>query len=495
MDNGKTSDFCWNSPMEQVDNTVMFFLLSNHKTNIFIKNQGIVEKFSMDHNAPVSGKVLDVWQCNKAIYSIVKFNLSGNKRQLQLIKTYFVKKTQKDYSYNNKNTKTAIAKKGKNKSKSGIESTISKTKTKEMRWDYKPMQKVLLKLVMYESSSDIDININISKSKNNNKRNVGSSNRSRSNMCTSRNCDAPNIFKNCNYFDSKCQTLFSVENDNKQKQGIIIRLISKYKPAPTKKNVQNKRYNYNKSKSKSKLKLKESKTKSAKSPKISNIDHDRSKHNSHEMKAGETMIDQIKPQSIFLDLLFNQSKCHFVFYHKKSKTLILMLKLDCKAVNCNEDESKENENTNNNYGGINTADGYWKWRENAIKDNNGRLLVQLKINFKKKKLISSRIANIIINENKCRIVAYDETRAMIVYDTLPDIKAQYQPLRNIHEKIQNTDAEAGESYTYMGEYHEVRLWLKSQTDVWYHNRPEARIHNYKMMRLNDLVDRWIDLQI
>ena len=26
-------------------------------------------------------------------------------------------------------------------------------------------------------------------------------------------------------------------------------------------------------------------------------------------------------------------------------------------------------------------------------------------------------------------------------------------------------------------------------------KEEARVHDYKMMRLNDLVDRWIDLQI
>ena len=562
MDNGKTSDFCWNSPMEQVDNTAMFFLLSNHRTNIYIKNQGIVKKFWMDHNASMLSKVLDVWQCNKAIYSIVKFKLSGNRTQLQLIKTYFVKTNNNiniSYSKRNCNKNRKTSKKGNRKSneksisesqsQSECESTISKTKTKtkiqtEMTCNYKPIQKVQLKFVIYQSNSDIN---NISKSKNisNSKRNVSSTN---INMYTNRNSGAFSICKKCNYFDSKSQTLFSVENinmkncakdldKNKQKQGIIVRLISKYTVASTNKNDKNDKNNKNnknrrynninndkRSKSKSKLKLKVSRTKSVKSPKISNIDYGRSrsctrKSNSREMKEGETIIDEIKSENIFLNLLFNQSKCHFVFYHKLSKTLVLMLKLDqSKQVNVNynvnQDEFKENENIhtnlvnyninsknqnknngsdsiNDNYGGINTADGYWNWRQNAMIENNGRLLVQLKINFKKKKLISSRIGNIIINENKCRIVAYDETRSMIVYDTLPDVKAQYQPLKDIYER--NTSAEARESY--MGEYQDVCILLKPRYDLWQHNPPEARIHNYKMMRLNDLVDRWIDLQI
>ena len=526
------SDFCWQSPMRQIDNTAMVFVLNNNKTNIFIKYHGIEKRFDMNDYLCLHTKVLDVWQCNKTVYSIIKVKVSSNQTQLQLIKIYFVKREDTNSNgkiknnskiNSNSNVNRKMSKKSNTKTKTKTESKgKTKFKAKAMKCDCKPMQQVVLTLVALNSS----LNHNVSK----NKRKVGSPNAGLHKMST-----LPNICKNCNYFDSKSQTLFTVENiasnknknknknknrknkknrkDKTYRQGIILRLISKQQTVDT---------NIKRNKHQSKLSLKESKTKSVQSisPKISNnnINHKthssyknknkKSKFNDIEMKQNEIIVNEIKTQSIFLNLLFNQSKCHFVFYHKQSKTLILMLKLVVVNISDtyhdqHDDEYKENiineiksnliDNDHDN------AQGYLKWKQNAMMNNNGRLLVQLTINFKKKKLISSRIGNIVINENKCRIVAYDQTRAMIVYDTLPDIIAQYQPLRDLHQiqcgKIKvEPDFEAE-----CCQYQDIRLFLPAEhpnSNIHGHrSQSEAKIHNYKMMRLNDLVDRWIDLPI
>ena len=158
--------------------------------------------------------------------------------------------------------------------------------------------------------------------------------------------------------------------------------------------------------------------------------------------------------------------------------------------NVNEMELKEANSNMVNSGNyeitsINNLDRFLEWKLNLMHYNNGRLLVQLKIDFLNKKLISSRIGNININEDKCRIVAYDETRSMIIYDTLPNSEKQYKCLDT--KKYKNKD-NSGQKKKFQWNYHRVKRRIKIAA-------VEARIHDYKMMRLNDLVDRWIDLQI
>ena len=249
----------------------------------------------------------------------------------------------------------------------------------------------------------------------------------------------PNVCKNCNYYDTKSQTLLiveniKIENENEgrlsQDGGIILRLISKDKS----------KLNVSQSINDSEIatgtetaaiatKIKKRiRTNAAISSKLtfSNSNSNSSKNEKNIL----TVIDEIKIQSIFLNLLFGQSKCHFVFFHKLSKTFILMLKI---VDNVNEMELKEANSNMVNSGNyeitsINNLDRFLEWKLNLMHYNNGRLLVQLKIDFLNKKLISSRIGNININEDKCRIIAYDETRSMIIYDTLPNAEKQYKCL-------------------------------------------------------------------
>ena len=681
-----TSDFCWLSPLKQMNNTAMVFVLNDHSMNIFIKDsKGCESKFGFGKH----GKILDIWQCNKRIYSIVKFKISSYKSQLQLIKTYFVKKKNNDnynYNYNKKKMQPRKNKNDKNKEKESVRTvhvakigslknngntnysshlltylqekeTEKRQKQKQKQNKDKVQKEKNLQLKVqdneYQVKQKVQLDLIVNNSGNNG---VISSISPRRGAYRSQNsgitAKLPNIYKNCNYFDVKSETLFAVENisakneteninaiatnmkqkdksKNKKKnkkgsnknhyanrhsrsksqykntkinknknknkhgtnnnkknnskyksknieiktnrQGIILRLISKQYEYPqmmssannyghirsqsmhksklksnnSKSNVNSinpKRKSKTKSKSKSKakpkpkskLQIKESKTKHVRSPTVSNpsyikrssasstlnsslrcinSNYNNGKSNRNRNKNKNdlncmTVIDEIKPQSVFLNLLFEQSKCHFVFYHKQSDTFILMLKL----IEAYENEFKENSiiynnNTSNGSGNgngnkkpklqrsmsdygdyltdidYNSMNGYSQWRQIAVRYFYGRLFVQLKIDFKNKVLISSRIGNIVINENKCRIIAFDETRSMIVYDTLPDVGAQYKPLKHLnwrHQKI----AENG-----WCEYQNLSIYTGKD------NGQEARIHNYKMMRINDLVDRWIDINL
>ena len=234
----------------------------------------------------------------------------------------------------------------------------------------------------------------------------------------------------------------------------------------------------------------------------------------------EARMNDLEFDSLFLKLLFRSSKCYFVFFHKDSKALILMLKIVDKS------KSKSNKNAKkmkkNNGGDLNldsnnidSKERFSKWKEKLVEYNNGRLLLQLKIDFVNKKLLSARIGNIIINESKCRIIAYDETRSMVVYDTLPTPEDQFKPLDYSEYQVNIDEKESAKERAKVSQDLEKEAILQTsielnggvevdysqvQTVIKIDNRSrpsntrfEARIHNYKMMRLNDLIDKWIDL--
>ena len=79
---------------------------------------------------------------------------------------------------------------------------------------------------------------------------------------------------------------------------------------------------------------------------------------------------------------------------------------------------------------------------------------------------------------------------MIIYDTLPDIVAQYEPVKKLRQ-IQSGTVKNDDQVC---QYQKIRPLLAKPNGNFVYAR-EAKIHNYKMMRLNDLVDCWIDLPV
>ena len=471
------SDFGWKEPMEQLKNTAMVFVLNNQQVNVFINEQEL--NFENKDN----DKILDIWQCNKCVYLITQSTLYLNQFQLQLIQLRFVKEK-----------KTKRGRKQRYEIKHKIQFRVNAVITQQALATNKDEHK--------EASDGKE-------------------------KCRSFINGQINIRQNCNYFDSKCQTLLTVENmkirshknsnkknkngkknskrksETSQHGGIVFRLISNekhqvqvdYLGRQSKKRNISPKNGKPKAKSKSKSKLQESKTRLAKSPVV------KTTPTKYEQR---TVIDEIKFQSLFLNLLFKQSKCHFLFHHKVSNTSILMLKIVENVnininININDSNSSEKNDlkgndsyidNSNTYGNMNnfqsnlsdidTLDRFLEWKKNLIKYNNGRLLVQLKIDFLKKQVISAKIANIIINENKCRIIGYDSLRSMIIYDTLPTAQRQYKVLSS----PEKNELSPRDKWDY------EKVQVEFSYDM---GGGEARIHNYRMMRLNDIVDKWIDL--
>lgn len=194
-----------------------------------------------------------------------------------------------------------------------------------------------------------------------------------------------------------------------------------------------------------------SKTKRAKTPKYKTTpkksvrSNKTSKFDNIDTQSREicTVSNKIILDNRFLQLLLGESKCHYVCHHRPSKAFVLVLKVfttdqdtvaacDEKKENLMFDiDEKDNKTERDNsiitnrdgilFENVNSIDNiqsFLQWKKNVILLNNGRVLVQLSIDFKKKEIINSRIGYINIGENTCQIIGYDETRSMIVYDTL-----------------------------------------------------------------------------
>ena len=540
-ENEEKTDFHWGKPIQQKNNTAMVFLLNNHKINVFINgNDPFSVKIEENH------KVLDIWQCNKQIYLITQ-SISHYDIRIHLIQLQFVKnpkKQQKQQQQRRMEKGTMVkkslyqvkqklqlnlkvehfgAKLGTPKSKHSTDTSSGNGGSFSFGSDVLFVPNICQNCNYYDAKSQTlltveNMKIEINNSSKGTKKKSKSTDK-KTNKKTNKNINKK-MFKHggivirliakekrqieYDYLGNKSNT--AIKKDGKKKKAIVSdkQNKSKNKDKKNDKTVLNE-------KNKSEIEPKQSETEQVKSSKHlvspQKSKNDRSKSPKANRKlprlkptysapvktAEVTVIDEIKFQSLFLNLLFQESKCHFVFYHKLSKTFVLMLKIvaNINIININNVnvEEKRDENleavtsknmSNYNYdeanlSGINSTSRFLEWKENLIKYNNGRLLVQLKIDFSKKKLISSKIGNIIINENKCRIIAYDSTRSMIIYDTLPDVKRQYKVL--IHKD------EFKDKWTY------------DRVQLWSLDKAEARIHNYKMMRLNDLIDRWIDLHV
>ena len=80
--------------------------MNNDKMTVFINdsNNYSDNPFYVEFNLEKSvDKILDVWQCNKCIYSIINIrSKSNNDIRLQLIKTYFVKTNKNGKNSKNK---------------------------------------------------------------------------------------------------------------------------------------------------------------------------------------------------------------------------------------------------------------------------------------------------------------------------------------------------------------------------------------------------------
>ena len=420
-----------------------------------------------------------------------------------------------------------------------------------------------------------------------------------------------NVTPNCNYYDSKSKTLVIIENvrkkveisnmiiANKKKKNkgklkrvnhkknrnkyknnndnnnekkfctvhgrVAIKLVTKYK-ARSRSNT------LGTNKTQTTLHNKQSKKSSKKRPTTAKTTSKTAKFlkSPRSPHVNSTCIHEIAISNIFLSLLFKETKCHFLFYHKHSETFILLLKIFTDVAtdsNYNVNESSihniandnsqtgkirieksesdiekeqhitakdENYNDNNdinintnyntlelkrntsidsdddnydrsdrkdndsdsdgfnnvqfdfnsnsndvmieekeienieNIHSINTKEKFLEWKKNLIQFNNGRLLIQIGIDFKLYKISSLSVGNIIINETKCRIIGYDDTRSMVIYDTLPSWKQQ----------------EANRMFFHTFHLKPIRNEQGKKIEYPY-------LHTYKMSRLNDLVHRWI----
>ena len=193
------------------------------------------------------------------------------------------------------------------------------------------------------------------------------------------------------------------------------------------------------------------------------------------------LVDTIQVSNFLLENIFNQCRCQCLFYHKPTSTFVIFVTLTDTNVNSNKnntndnkddndkndenDEKKENEFEFENlydFNNINNESDFNIWKNNVIKVNNGRLLIQMDINFDTKKEINSAsIGFITINDDKCHIIGYESKRSLIIYDTLPTkIQEQEMAQKYINNKARSKN---------------------------------LHFHEYKMIRLTDIVQKWVNV--
>ena len=155
---------------------------------------------------------------------------------------------------------------------------------------------------------------------------------------------------------------------------------------------------------------------------------------------------------VFLEKLLKKSKCHYLFYHKPTKSYVLMLKMKSNKSN----ETYDDDDPDNDYGRTlcpwkmdmqkTTSDvdaveelNFDQWSDN-LKLNNGRVLIKIEIDFNQCTIKSLSVGSIVMRDDKIKLIGYDHTRSAVIYDTLPS--------------------------------------------------GTVTTHEFRMMRINDLVDQW-----
>ena len=306
------------------------------------------------------------------------------------------------------------------------------------------------------------------------------------------------ITKNCSYYDESSKTLFvvfnnlltkkvefklikyklddeDVKHDYKMESSVNFKyssstnMSSKSNKANTKKaktHKQDKNASSNKSKNKNKSKntnvtkskkvKKKDKTKSIHKQRVKKNENEkaRKKYNanmktnsngrkSNMKRKGRIVVASLKyPKDI--EILFKNCKCHYLFYHQSSQSIVLMLKNELL-------EKTQNSNTNENnlfcklFPNMKDSDKYTKsWNNNNNKNNNniggsnnsqGRILAKLRIDFDNLTIISMKCGLINIPENKCRIVGYDDTRSAVIIDTKQNTPVNFNKICCEYENV------------------------------------------------------------
>ena len=115
-----------------------------------------------------------------------------------------------------------------------------------------------------------------------------------------------------------------------------------------------------------------------------------------------------------------------------------------------------------------------EWSHNLIKFNNGRVLIKIEINFNQFTIKSLSVGSIVMRDEKIKLIGYDHTRSAVIYDTVPS--------RDEQKNISDTSRYATELN---------RLEIRSSPVMMgTTGLATIRIHEFRMMRLNDLVDQW-----
>ena len=499
-------DFHWKNPIEpKITNAALIFATNMHDMFQIIGYIPHLNKYT-DLNIWNGFKVQDLWQYNKEAYFIAQeistINTNSVNIEMKRVKLEFTKSQQSKQLKQSKDSKPKQNSKGKS-CKMVVESVI-KFNTK---------------------NKSISTSSNDSKSKNKNKNTKTSKSEKNKDVDP---CAISNISNNCNYYDADSQTLLIIDNtensNNNNNNNKAVKLTpkskSKNKKIKLKDSVNTNRLGAdsgagggvvirliykNPSKKKEKAEKAKAKTKAKET-----------KRNKNAADNDEWLLRNMKISNLFLRLVLKESKCHYLFHHEMSEKFILLLKLknlndkekeekedklmdmsDLNA-NLNDDDGDDNKsdmdtskaenkeytsneydydssiNMNYTYSELDTREKFLLWKKRLLKYNNGRLLIQIGIDFNKKKIVSLSIGNIVISEKKCRIIGYDHTRSLVIYDTLSTKEEQ---------------KEAGKTY-YQSKYGNDPNVNHSNVDD---AANQSYFHTYKMIRLNDLVSRWISI--
>ena len=366
--------------------------------------------------------------------------------------------------------------------------------------------------------------------------------------------DFPSQFinENCCYFDETSKTLFIAYN-NIETKTVELRIIKQEEVTIGTSKSPRKDRDKGNSKPKSKVTTPQSKVEANK------------KGNEKESTTTKKMKKPKKKQVVLrplvatlqypknIELLFKNCRCHYLFYHKLSNSVILMLKNPKlhETVEKMVNYRKQNKGKNNNkkvqklvakmelQSGL--FENLFKGKNNKKNDdsddeksgstlklpdkslsNLGRILTKIRIDFDNLEIGSMRCGLVNIPEDKCRIVAYDDARAAVIVDTKTVNYVDFEKIctsyEDIRKEVTMCDGDKEKVTKYRTTYSKTEFTTRSVRN-WYgggwrtqrvakeiktpYTEPKGPTYysswstkqkraerNYRVLRLNDMVDKW-----
>ena len=151
-----------------------------------------------------------------------------------------------------------------------------------------------------------------------------------------------------------------------------------------------------------------------------------------------------------VQLLLENCKCHYLVYQKQSDMFVLFLKCFDDNLSKKMKDIFYNYNIENGDNNKNNSDHY-----------KGRFCLKIQINFELKRIENITVGLINMPDDKCQIVCYDDTRSAVILDSLDT-----RELNNAISPSMNDSSRWNKSWRYC-----------------------EKIHNYRVMRLCDLIKR------